>query len=60
VVGTAAAAKADREARKLVKVFARASRAIEDDPAAVVALVSQRPDVPRHELEEFRQLLELR
>ena len=60
VVGTAAAAKADREARKLVKVFARASRAIEDDPAAVQALLAQRPDVPRRELEEFWQLLGLR
>lgn len=60
VVGTAAAAKAEKEARKLVRVFARASRAIEDDPAAVVALVRQRPGVPGHELEAFRQLLELR
>ena len=60
LVGAVAAAKAEKEARKLIQVFARASRAIDDDPAAVVALVRQRPDVPRHELEEFRQLLELR
>ena len=57
VASTAAAAKAEKEARKLVRVFARASRAIEDDPAAVQALLAQRPDVPRRELEEFRQLL---
>ena len=60
LVGAVAAAKAEKEARKLVRVFARASRAIDDDPAAVVALVRQRPDVPRHELEEFRRLLQLR
>ncbi len=59
LASTVATAKAEKEARKLVKVFARASRAIEDDPAAVVALLTRRPDVPRRELEEFRRLLEL-
>ena len=57
---TAAAAKAEKEARLLVRVFARASQAIDNDPAGVHALVSQQPDVPQRELEEFRQLLQLR
>jgi hypothetical protein len=60
LASAAATAKADKEARLLVKVFARASRAIEDDPAGVHALVSQHPDVPQREIEEFRQLLQLR
>ena len=53
----AARAKAQREARQLVKVFARTTRGIENDPASVHALLRARPDVSRPELEEFRQLL---
>lgn len=49
--------KADREARGLLKVFARVSRAIEDNPADVYARLKDRPDVPKAELEEFRKLL---
>ncbi len=49
--------KADREARQLLKVFRKVSRAIEDNAAAVIAKVRERPDVPRAELEEFRKLL---
>jgi hypothetical protein len=49
--------KADREARQLLKVFARVSRAIEDNPADVYARIRERPDVPKAELEEFRKLL---
>jgi hypothetical protein len=49
--------KADREARQLLKVFAKVSRAIEDNPANVYARVREQPDVPRTELEEFRKLL---
>jgi hypothetical protein len=52
-------AKADKEASYLLRVFARVSRAIEDDPARVYQLVSERPDVPRAELEEFHRLLRL-
>ena len=37
----------------------RVTRAIEEDPAKVYQLVSERPDVPRAELEEFRRLLRL-
>jgi hypothetical protein len=60
LASAAATAKAEKEARLLVRVFARASRAIESDPAGVHELLRQRPDVPPRELEEFRGLLELR
>lgn len=60
LVGSAAQNKADLEARRLMKVFARASRAIDTDPAGVVAQLRQRPDVPPRELEEFSRLLGLR
>jgi len=50
-------AKADKEAGQLLRVFARASRAIEENPAEVIQKVSARPDVPRQELERFRELL---
>ncbi len=49
--------KADREARQLLKVFAKVSRAVEDNAADVIAKVRARPDVPKAELEEFRKLL---
>lgn len=49
--------KADREARQLLKVFAKVSRAIEDNPADVYARIKDHPDVPKQELEEFRKLL---
>jgi hypothetical protein len=49
--------KADREARQLLKVFAKVSRAIEDNPGDVYTRVRERPDVPKRDLEEFRKLL---
>ncbi len=52
-------AKADKEAGYLLRTFARVTRAIEEDPARVYQLVSERPDVPRAELEEFRRVLRL-
>ena len=52
-------AKADKEAGYLLRTFERATRAIEEDPARVYQLVSERPDVPRAELVEFRRLLRL-
>jgi hypothetical protein len=52
-------AKADREAGLLLRTFARVMRAIEESPASVYQRVSARPDVPRRELEQFRQLLRL-
>lgn len=49
--------KADREARQLLRVFAKVSRAIEDNPADAYARVRDHPEVPKAELEEFRKLL---
>ncbi|HSE02742.1 MAG TPA: hypothetical protein VLK35_01210, partial [Methylomirabilota bacterium] len=46
--------KADREARRLLRVFSKVSRAVEDNPADVCARLRARPDVPKQELEEFR------
>jgi hypothetical protein len=51
--------KADREARQLLRTFAKVSRAIEQDAPEVYRKVSARPDVPREALEEFRRLLGL-
>lgn len=52
-----ATAKGEKEARRLVKLFARTTRAIEADPAAVFDKVRQSPNVPARELEGFRRLL---
>jgi hypothetical protein len=52
-------AKADREGRQLVKMFARTTRAIDDNPAGVYEQLRQQPDVPPRELEQFRRLLRL-
>ncbi|MGH7384339.1 MAG: hypothetical protein ACREKG_04090 [Candidatus Rokuibacteriota bacterium] len=49
--------KADREARQLLRVFSKVSRAIESNPVDVYARLRARPDVPKQELEEFRKLL---
>jgi hypothetical protein len=54
-----ASAKADREGKQLVKMFARTTRAIDEDPAGVYEQLRQRPDVPPRELEQFRRLLKL-
>jgi len=59
VGGPLVQAKADREGRTLLKVFARVSRAIEANPVDAYQRVSARPDVPKPELEEFRRLLRL-
>ena len=52
--------KADREARGIVKLFAKVSRAVEADPEGVYLKLRDRPGVPRAELEEFRALLAIR
>ena len=49
--------KAKLEAERLAKVFMKVSRAIEEDPVRVYDLVRQRADVPAHDLEGFRTLL---
>lgn len=60
-IGSAAAQrKADLEARRLMKVFARASLFIDENPSAVLRQLAQRPQTPRRELEEFGRLLDAR
>jgi hypothetical protein len=54
-----AQAKAEKEGIRLVKSLARATRAIDENPAAVLDALQQRPDAPRRRLEEFRRLLNL-
>lgn len=51
--------KAEIESRRLVRTFARVSRAIEEDPAKVFDQVRRSPDVPQAPLEEFRRLLKV-
>jgi len=60
LAGPLARAKAEKEAERLVRVFVRVSRAIEDDAAGVHARVREREGVPQRDLEEFRRLLDLR
>jgi hypothetical protein len=60
LASSVATAKAEKEAKGFVRLFARASRAIEDSPAHVHEAVRQRPDVPPGDLEQFRRLLDLR
>src|SRR5262249_52953658 len=52
-------AKADKESSQLLPTFAPVSPASENDPARVFTKVSERPDVPRQELEQFRAVLRL-
>ena len=51
--------KGEKEARRLVQLFAKTTRAIEADPAGVYDKVRQQSDVPARELDEFRRLLNL-
>ncbi len=53
----AATDKAALESRRLVRNFARVSRAIEENPAKVFDDVRRDPGVPQAELEQFRRLL---
>jgi len=59
VASAAASDKAALESRRLVRNFARVSRAIEEDPAKVFDEVRRDPGVPQAELERFRRLLGL-
>ena len=54
-----ARAKADREARTLVKVFAKVTQAIDEQPAALVRDLAHEPDVSPADLAAFRKLLNL-
>jgi hypothetical protein len=60
MAGPIAQKKADLEARRLMRTFAKVSRVIEENPAGVVDKLRQRPDVPARELEEFGRLLRVR
>ena len=51
--------KAEKESRRLVHIFARVLKAIDEKPAALYASLRERPDVPQRELEQFRVLLKL-
>jgi hypothetical protein len=51
--------KAEKESRRMVQLFARVLRAIDEMPAALYASLRERPDVPQRELEQFRALLNL-
>ena len=57
VASAAATSKGEKEARRLVKVFAKTTHAVEADPVGVIEKLRQRPEVPAAELEEFRALL---
>lgn len=57
LASAAASAKAEKEAHRLVKVFARTSHAIEENPSGVLETLRARPGVPARELDEFRRLL---
>ena len=57
VAAPVARAKADREAKQLVKVFAKVTRAADEQPAALCQELAQQPDVSPRELREFRRLL---
>ena len=50
--------KADLEARRLIRVFARVSQAIEDRPREVYEALRRRPEVPARDLAEFATLIE--
>ena len=52
-------AKADKEARTLVRVFAKVSRAADERPAALVQDLGREPDVDPADLAEFRKLLKM-
>jgi hypothetical protein len=60
VASAAAQRKADLEAHRLAKVFARVSRELDEDPGGVLDRLRREPDVPREELEALARLLERR
>ena len=57
LAGSIAAAKAEKEASRLVRVFQKTTRAIDDNPGALLETLRHRPGTPRRELEEFGRLL---
>lgn len=59
LAGAWAVEKAEKEARRLVRIVARVIRATEEAPAALYASLRERPGVPERQLEEFRALLRI-
>jgi hypothetical protein len=59
LASSVARAKGEKEARQLVELFAKTTKAIESDPGGVYDKVRRRPDAPAHELDDFRRLLNL-
>lgn len=59
VANSLATEKAEKESRRLVRLFARVLQAVDEMPAALYASLRERPDVPQLELEQFRALLKL-
>jgi hypothetical protein len=60
VASAAAQRKADLEAHRLARVFARVSRELEEDPARALDLLRRSPGVPPGDLEAFARLLSAR
>jgi hypothetical protein len=60
VARTLAQRKADLEAHRLIKVFAKVSRAIEERPREVYEALRRRPDVPAQDLAKFAELIDRR
>jgi hypothetical protein len=60
VLHAAAQRKAALEAQRLMKKFARVSRALEESPEAVLEKLRQAPGVSTRELDEFGRLLSAR
>jgi hypothetical protein len=59
LAATVVTAKAEKEARRLVKTMVKLSRWIDENPAHVHEQLRLRPGVPTQDLEEFRRLLRL-
>jgi hypothetical protein len=57
LAGPIAQRKADLEAQRLMRTFAKVSRRIDDNPMDVYEQIRQHPDVQARELEEFGRLL---
>ena len=60
LVTPVARAKAEREARGLVKVFAKVTRAADESPATLCQDLAQQPDVSPRDLAGFCRLLSVR
>ena len=57
LASSVATAKAEKEASRLVRVFEKTTRALEENPAGVLEALRQRAETPRRELDEFSRLL---